>query len=234
MSKITAVLLDLDGTLVDSIPDLAAAANALRCEWGLPHLPVEQIASFVGKGMENLVRRTLAGHRDGQCDETQLPAALEIFRRHYHQLNGSCTTVYPGVREGLHALRAQGLTLAVVTNKPLEFTLPLLEQTGLRAAFDVVVGGDSTAHKKPHPAPLLHACCKLGVTPAQALVIGDSSNDAQAARAAGCRVWIVPYGYNEGEASHTIDSDGIVATLLDAAHRISVHPVSATPQRTRQ
>jgi len=219
---IKAVLIDLDGTLVDSIPDLAAAANAMRSELGLSELPVAQIATFVGKGAENLVRRTLAGNIDGKCDEAQVAPALSIFRRHYHHINGTQTVVYDGVREGLRAMREQGLLLAVVTNKPLEFTLPLLEKTGLSEYFAAVVGGECTPHKKPHPAQLLHACEQLGVTPAHTFMVGDSANDALAARAAGCcGILIVPYGYNEGEASHSIASDGIVPTLLNAANHIA-------------
>ena len=220
---IQAVLIDLDGTLVDSIPDLAAAANAMRVELGMAGLPLAHIAAFVGKGAENLVRRTLAGSLEGACDERQVAPALAIFKRHYHQLNGTQTTVYPGVYEGLQAMQQQGLRLAVVTNKPLEFTVPLLKQMGLDHYFQSVVGGDSTPHKKPHPAPLLHACAALEVAPAQSFVVGDSANDAAAARAAGCGVLIVPYGYNEGQSCQSIESDGIVATLLDAAHWIVRH-----------
>ncbi|HXA47197.1 MAG TPA: HAD-IA family hydrolase, partial [Burkholderiaceae bacterium] len=124
---------------------------------------------------------------------------------------------YPDVREGLQALKDMNLRMACVTNKQIAFAEPLLEKTGLRDFFDVVYGGDSLPKKKPDPAPLLQVCADFGLTPQQVLAIGDSANDAQAARAAGCPVLIVPYGYNHGEAVQNIDSDGIVPTLLAAA-----------------
>ncbi len=140
------------------------------------------------------------------------------YQQHYDAINGDHVSVYPGVIAGLDALRAQGLRLACVTNKPIAFAVPLLEQTGLRAYFEVVYGGDSLPTKKPDPLPLLQVCADFGLAPAQVVAIGDSSNDAQAARAAGCRVLTVPYGYNHGQAIQEVDSDGIVATLLDAAN----------------
>lgn len=221
-----AVLIDLDGTLVDSVPDLAQAANTMRMAFGLPPLCEERIATFVGKGMENLVHRALAGSLDGRIEPPRLQAGLEAFRRAYHEINGEKARVFEGVVEGLQAMKEQGLRLAVVTNKPAEFTVPLLERTGLSIYFDAVVSGDSVARKKPDPAPVLHACGLLGVAPAEAVMLGDSLNDASAARSAGCRVLLVPYGYNEGHDVHAIDSDGIVSSLFDAARWISQAKVS--------
>ncbi|RZS84020.1 phosphoglycolate phosphatase [Pigmentiphaga kullae] len=216
-----AVLIDLDGTLVDSVPDLARAANIMRVEFGLVPLREDVIATFVGKGMENLVHRALSGSLDGRAEQERFPQALDVFRDAYHEVNGETARIFDGVLEGLQAMKAQGLRIAVVTNKPAEFTGPLLERIGLRAYFDAVVSGDSVARKKPDPDPVLHACELLGVTPAEAVVVGDSMNDASAARAAGCRVLLVPYGYNEGRDVHAIESDGIVSTLVDAALWIS-------------
>ncbi|VCU72563.1 Phosphoglycolate phosphatase, chromosomal [Pigmentiphaga humi] len=225
-----AVLIDLDGTLVDSVPDLAHAANAMRVAFGLTPLREDVIATFVGKGMENLVHRTLSGSLEGEAERARFPDALQAFRDAYHVVNGEKARVFEGVVEGLQDMKAQGLRVAVVTNKPAEFTLPLLERIGLRAYFDAVVSGDSVARKKPDPMPMLHACELLGVQPAEAVVVGDSMNDASAARAAGCRVLLVPYGYNEGRDVHAIESDGIVATLLDAARWVSQSQVlSRTP-----
>lgn len=212
-----AALLDLDGTLLDTIPDLAAAANAMLIELGAVALPEADIATYVGKGTENLVRRCLSDARVAlPIDEASVARALAIFGRHYHAVNGRAARLYPGVVEGLAALREQGLKLAVVTNKPTEFTLPLLEHTGLSPWFDAVVCGDTCERKKPDPMPLLHACELLECSASEALVIGDSINDAKAARAAGMTVLAVPYGYNEGLDIHTLDIDGIVFGIDEA------------------
>lgn len=216
-----AALFDLDGTLLDTAPDLALAANAMRVEFGMPLLREDVIATFVGKGMENLVRRVLAGslHID---EEPAIPIdeALANFKRHYHAVNGDKAHVFDGVLEGLQAMRALDLHLGIVTNKPAEFTLPLLDQTGLRGFFSAVVCGDTCANKKPHPEPIEHACELLGVTPKQSVIIGDSINDTVAGRAAGASVLVVPYGYNEGRDVRTLDADGIVPTIPDAVEWI--------------
>lgn len=213
-----AVLIDLDGTLVDTIPDLSAAANGMLTELGAAPLPMADIATFVGKGTENLVLRCLTDHRvDLPADAQSLTRALEVFNVHYHRVNGRESRLYPGVLEGLNDFREQGLALAVVTNKPTEFTLPLLEHSGLSEWFSVVVCGDTCPRKKPDPMPLLHACELLSCDPSQALAIGDSINDALAARAAGITVLGVPYGYNEGADIHSLDIDGIVFGINDAA-----------------
>jgi phosphoglycolate phosphatase len=218
---IRAVLIDLDGTLVDSVPDLAHAANAMRVEFGLPPLREDVIAKFVGKGIENLVKRALSGSLNTDTEPANFDEALDAFKRAYHVVNGEKTRLFDGVLEGLQAMRSQGLRLAVVTNKSEEFTLPLLERIGLRAFFDAVVSGDSVARKKPDPMPMLHGCKLLGVEPAQAVVIGDSMNDASAGKAAGCRVLLVPYGYNEGRDVRDNEVDGIVGSLLEAAQWIA-------------
>lgn len=213
-----AALIDLDGTLLDTIPDLAHAANAMRIDLGMAPLREDVVATFVGKGVENLVRRTLAASIDaGEPDPERFARARESFYHHYHLVNGDKSTVYDGVIDGLKAMRELGMALAVVTNKPTEFTQPLLTRTGLAGFFQAVVCGDTCAAKKPDPEPMLHACALLGVTPARTLAIGDSINDAAAARAAGCRVLAVPYGYNEGRDVRSLDVDGIVATLAEAA-----------------
>jgi len=222
LTVITAALIDLDGTLLDSIPDLAHAANAMRIDLGMTPLREAVIETFVGKGVENLIRRTLAGQMDDvESDPDQFAAARESFFRNYHLVNGDKSTVYEGVIDGLKAMRALGLKLAVVTNKPTEFTLPLLQRTGLAGFFDTVVCGDTCARKKPDPLPMLYACEQLGVAPAQAVAIGDSINDVQAGQAAGARVLVVPYGYNEGHDVRTLKVDGIVGSLIDAAQWIA-------------
>lgn len=212
-----AVLLDLDGTLMDTVPDLASAANAMRIELGMSSLREDVIATFVGKGIESLVRRTLAGALDAEENPLRFDEALASFKRNYHVVNGEKSVIFDGVLDGLMALRAMGLKLAVVTNKPEEFTLPLLRNTGVAALFDAVVSGDTCARKKPDPLPMHHACALLGVDAGEAVAIGDSINDALAARAAGCAVLAVPYGYNEGRDVRTLDVDAIVSSLVDAA-----------------
>jgi phosphoglycolate phosphatase len=213
-----AALIDLDGTLLDTIPDLAAASNAMLSELAQCELPVEDIATFVGKGTEHLVRRCLQDPRVQQpTDDASVAAALAVFNRHYHAVNGRRSRLYPGVLEGLKAFRDAGVRLAVVTNKPAEFTLPLLETSGLAQWFEVVVSGDTCERKKPDPLPLLHACRLLGCAPSDALAIGDSVNDALAARAAGIDVLAVPYGYNEGHDVQTLDIDGIVFGIHEAS-----------------
>ena len=223
-----AALLDLDGTLLDTAPDLAMAANAMRIELGMTPLREDIVATFVGRGMENLVRRVLAGSLLGPDEPAQdISGPLACFRRHYHAVNGDRARIFEGTLEGLQAMRANGLELAVLTNKPTEFTVPLLEQTGLRGFFSAIVCGDTCEQKKPHPMPVLHACRLLGVQAAEAVVIGDSFNDALAARAAGCPVLVVPYGYNEGRDVTTLDVDGIVADIPAAAAWIQARNLPA-------
>ncbi len=217
-----AVLIDLDGTLLDTIDDLAAAANAMLIELGQASLPLEQLRSFVGKGAEELVRRSLTGSMHGVVEPSRLEQGVAIFRAHYDLENGRRARCYPGVREGLAAMRERGLALACVTNKPVAFTLPLLERTALMDWFDVVVGGDSLPQKKPHPAQLLHACEGLDVPASQAIMIGDSVNDTLAARAAGMPVFVVPYGYNEGIAVETLQADALVPSLEYANRLIEI------------
>ncbi len=213
-------MIDLDGTLADSVPDLAVAANRMLREMGRPDLPESAVRTFVGKGIPRLVERALAGAVDGKVDKETLDAALPVFERHYQAVNGKHTTLFPGVMDGLDALRAARLPLACVTNKAGRFTLPLLEQLGIAGYFAQVIAGDTLPQKKPDPAPLLHACRHFKISPREMLMIGDSMNDAEAARAAGCPVFCVTYGYNEGQDVRGLDVDAIVASLIDATRLI--------------
>jgi phosphoglycolate phosphatase len=214
---VKAVTIDLDGTLLDTIPDLAAAANMMLAELGRPPLAIELIRTFVGKGIVRLVERTLAGDVDGVPDAALMARALPIFECHYVEVNGRHTTVYPGVQEGLERMREAGFPLACVTNKSARYTLPLLDKIGLARYFRTVVSGDTLARKKPDPDPLLHAATVLEIAPREMLMIGDSLNDTQAARAAGCPVFCVTYGYNEGHDVRDLDTDAVVDSLVDAA-----------------
>ena len=197
-TPVVAVLLDLDGTLVDSIPDLAAAANAMRVELDMPPLGLEVLATFVGKGMDYLVRRTLAGslHVDalpGDDPGRDLFArGRASFRRHYALVNGDMATVYDGVIEGLRAMQDQGLKLAVVTNKPTEFTGPLLSRVGLAGFFPVVVCGDTCARRKPDPELFLRIARQLGVPPRSCVYVGDGGgNELTGASGCGMRAYML-------------------------------------------
>ncbi len=215
---VRAVLFDLDGTLLDTVPDLHAAVCAMLADLGRPALPEEAVRSYVGRGIANLVKRALAGSLDVAEDDAPAPPdALASFRRHYARENGRRTQFFPGVREGLEAIRAAGLPMAVITNKAEAFTRPLLEMTRLAEFFSVVVSGDNLPRHKPDPMSLVWACGRLGVSPADALFIGDSVNDFLAARAACCRVFLLPYGYNEGRDVRELDCDAIVPSIVSAA-----------------
>ncbi len=215
---IRAVLIDLDGTLLDTVPDLADAANAMLAELGRLTLPTDTIRDFVGKGIPNLVGRCLG--YPGESAAPDAVAALAVFKRHYAAVNGRKTRIYPGVLEGLRAMRAAGLKTACVTNKAAAFTEQLLAASGLAALLDMTVSGDTLPEKKPHPLPFLHICERFGIAPAEALVVGDSRNDVAGARAAGCPVFCVPYGYSEGEDVRDLGADAIVGTLEEAARRL--------------
>jgi len=218
--RVQAVTIDLDGTLADTIPDLAVAVNMMLGELRRPALDVELVRTFVGKGIPKLVERALAGSIDGGASAGQMARALPVFERCYAEVNGRHSVMYPGVGEGLEALRAMCLPLACVTNKSGRFTIPLLEHLGIAHHFEQVIAGDTLPQKKPDPAPLLHACRVFGIAPREMLMIGDSGNDAQAARAAGCPVFCVPYGYNEGQDVRELDVDAIVPSLIAAARLI--------------
>ncbi len=196
-----AILFDLDGTLLHTAPDLTVAVNHLRIEYGLPALPADEAIAMVGRGAINLVRRALReviDERSEHGESFDVDAAYARFAEHYHAVNGRNTIEYAGVSDTLHRLHAQGIKLAIVTNKPSEFSVPLVRQFGWDSLFDAVVCGDTTPHKKPHPAPLAFALDTLGVVANEALMVGDSMNDALAAQAAGCACTILSYGYNEG------------------------------------
>ena len=210
-----AVLLDLDGTLLDTVGDIATAANMMRASLGFASLDPAVIKSFVGKGIANLVARTLKD-TVGEVGPTALKVAVANFERQYDKCFGDTSIAFPGVVDGLNALREKGFRLGCVTNKAEKFTLPLLEKSGLGSYFEITLSGDSLPEKKPHPLPLQHAAMFFECNPAELLMIGDSVNDAQAARAAGCPVFIVPYGYNEGMELRGLDCDVFIDDIPSA------------------
>ncbi len=216
-----AVLVDLDGTLLDTAPDLAYAANRVRAEFGHADLPVRRIAQFVGKGTDMLVHRSLTDDLNGRAAEGDFQRAKASFEEHYRYINGTHSQVFDQVTDGLVLLRAAGIGLACVTNKPRQFTIPLLERAGLLSLLDVVVAGDEVARRKPHPDLVLAACERLRVGPDATILIGDSANDAQAAHAAGSSSVLVETGYNEGESVHDLAGaagvGGIFPSLFQAA-----------------
>ena len=214
---IRAALVDLDGTLLDTAPDIAAAANATLAELGMRQLEAGQVRDFIGQGISALVRRCLESAGGGKPEEPLYESALACFARHYERLNGSASLPYPGAAEGLAAMKARGLRLACVTNKASRYT-----SSGFAGYFDQVVTSDRAGRRKPDPEPFLFACRALGVSPQEAAVIGDSANDAEGGRRAGCRVLLVPYGYREGQDVRSIECDGIVVSLLDAANLLSL------------
>lgn len=211
-----AAIIDLDGTLIDTVGDFEAALGAMLQDLHLPAITRDFIRHTVGKGTEHLIRSTLAQVGAGAA---QLEPALTRYMHHYDRINGQYANVYPGVHEGLEKMKSRGLRLACVTNKPTALAGPLLETKGLRDYFDAVFGGDAFPHKKPHPEPLLQTCAALGCLPQHTLMVGDSSNDAQAARAAGCPVVLMTYGYNHGEPVSGLDVDGV----LDRLDAIDLH-----------
>ncbi|KFC76592.1 phosphoglycolate phosphatase [Massilia varians] len=222
-AAIKAAIIDLDGTMLDTVPDFEAALNGMRADLGLAPITQATIKPLVGKGSEKLVRDALLLDWDAARVDAVFDEALAGYQRHYLAINGDHSTLFEGVIEGLQAMRAQGLRLVCVTNKPIAFTLPLLDQKGLAPYFERVFGGDSFEKKKPDPMPMLGACAALDLPPSTVVAIGDSSNDAESARAAGCFVLTVPYGYNHGRPIQEINSDGIVSSLLEAAEQISAH-----------
>lgn len=222
-AAIRAAIIDLDGTMLHTVPDFELALNGMRADFGLAPITQAIIEPMVGKGSEKLIRDVLALDVDGARIDAMFEQAMAAYQRHYLAINGERATLYPDVIEGLRALKDLGLRLACVTNKPIAFTLPLLDRKGLAPWFELVYGGDSLPKKKPDPLPLQQVCRDFGLLPSAVVAIGDSSNDAEAARAAGCFVLTVPYGYNHGMPVQTINSDGIVDSLLDAAKLISAH-----------
>lgn len=215
LSKPRMVLIDVDGTLVDSVPDLAYCVDEMMVRLDLPRRGEAAVRNWVGNGVERLVERALANDLDGQPDEALKARALPIFLELYAENTSRRSCLYPGVEEGLAYLRDAGFRLGCVTNKAEQFTLPLLQDLGIRDYFEIVVSGDTLPKKKPDPLPLLHAAEQLGVTPAESLMIGDSISDVKAARAAGFRIICMSYGYNHGEDIRDYDPDAVIDSMAE-------------------
>ena len=205
-----AAIVDLDGTLVDTLDDFVAALAATLADVGLPTVDRAFVERTVGKGSEHLLRATLA---EVGGDSRLYDAAMARYQQAYHAINGRHSRVYAGAVEGLALLAARGLALACLTNKPTAFARDLLRAKGLAARLSHVFGGDAFERRKPDPLPLIETCRALGSEPARTLMVGDSRNDAKAARAAGCPVVLVTYGYNHGEPVREVDADAFVDRL---------------------
>ncbi|WP_093110810.1 phosphoglycolate phosphatase [Variovorax sp. CF079] len=216
LSNFDAAIIDLDGTMVDTLGDFVVALNCMLDGLELRQVAAEAVATMVGKGSEHLIHSVLRHVRDGRAaDNALFDEAWRRYQHHYLAINGRHSDVYPGVVEGLAVLRAHGLRLACLTNKPTAFARPLLAAKGLDGYFDVMFGGDAFERKKPDPLPLVKTCEALASAPERTLMVGDSSNDARAARAAGCTVVLVSYGYNHGEPVRGVDADGFVDSLAE-------------------
>jgi phosphoglycolate phosphatase len=223
--ELEAAIVDLDGTMVDTLGDFELALNLMLADFGYPPVQRSFIERTVGKGSEHLVRNTLdyvqnrslaqGNNAQAAIKNVVFDRAMHSYQRHYLAVNGQASQVYAGVIDGLESLRAAGLQLACLTNKPGAFAAPLLKAKGLDGYFSHVFGGDAFARKKPDPLPLLKTCEALGTSPEHTLMIGDSSNDALAARAAGCPVALVTYGYNHGESVSSVDCDVRIDALSE-------------------
>ena len=219
--RIKAIAFDLDGTLVDTLPDLHEAGSRMLAAMGFEPVPAEQVRTFIGDGVDRLIKRLLTGQLEGEPEVALFGRARESFGSHYAQVLTRQSRPYPGVKEALDEMRRRGFRLACVTNKPGAFTQPLLRELGLAARLDLILGGDSLPRKKPDPLPLVHCAAALGVSAARLLMIGDSANDCLAARAAGCPVFCVPYGYRGSLGVQELDCDAIVQSLSEALELIT-------------
>jgi phosphoglycolate phosphatase len=215
MRKPEMILIDVDGTLVDSVPDLAYCVDEMMTVLGRePHGEV-RVRDWVGNGVERLVRRALVGALRGEPDEADFERAYPIFLELYAENTSRRSCLYPGVREGLDRLKAANYRLGCVTNKAARFTEPLLKDLGIYDDFSIVISGDTLTKKKPDPAPLLHAAKLLGCQPADAMMIGDSVSDVAAARAAGFQIVCMSYGYNHGVDIREAAPDAVIETLTE-------------------
>lgn len=208
------ILIDVDGTLVDSVPDLAYCVDEMMKQLDMPVRGEDMVRQWVGNGVERLVRRALIGQLEGEPDEALYERAYPIFIDLYSDNTSKRSHLYPGVRDGIDYLRASGYRLGCVTNKAARFTEPLLQTLGIYDDFAVVVSGDTLPKKKPDPMPLLHAAEFFGVAPDHAMMIGDSVSDVKAARAAGFQIVCMSYGYNHGVDIRDADPDAVIDSMV--------------------
>ena len=215
MKRPELILIDLDGTLVDSVPDLARCVDEMMERLGRPPHGEAKVRDWVGNGVERLVRRALIGQLDGEPDEADFERAYPIFLELYDRYNGERSRPYPGVEQGLAMFAEAGYKLGCITNKAARFTEPLLDALGLSGRFSLCISGDTLPKKKPDPMPLLHAAERFEVDPGDALMLGDSVSDVKAARAAGFQVVCVSYGYNHGRDIREAHPDAVIDSFTE-------------------
>ena len=215
MDKPAMILIDVDGTMVDSVPDLAYCVDEMMKQLDMPTHGDAKVRNWVGNGVERLVRRALIGKLEGEPDEALYAKAYPIFLKLYTDNTSKRSCLYPGVKEGLEYLKGEGYQMGCVTNKAARFTEPLLKDLGVYDYFSVVFSGDTLPEKKPDPMPLLHAAKFFNVAPEQALMIGDSISDVKAARAAGFRIVCMTYGYNYGVDIRDANPDAIMDSMAE-------------------
>jgi phosphoglycolate phosphatase len=209
------ILIDVDGTLVDSVPDLAYCVDEMMKQIDMPIHGEDKVREWVGNGVERLTRRALIGQLDGEPDDALFEKAYPIFLELYAENTSKRSCLYPGVEEGLDYLQAQGYKLGCVTNKAAEFTHPLLKDLGIFDRFEIVISGDTLAKKKPDPLPLLHGAEHFGVKAENAMMLGDSMSDVKAARAAGFQIICMSYGYNHGEDIRDYNPDAVIDSMAE-------------------
>ncbi|MBR9926361.1 MAG: phosphoglycolate phosphatase [Gammaproteobacteria bacterium] len=208
------IAFDLDGTLVDSVPDLAIAVQRSLSDVGLPAPSEEHVRDWVGNGAQVLIERALTWALADAPGQVLLTTAYEAFMRHYGAAPNALTRLYPGVRTALHDLHKAGYLLVLITNKPERFIAPILSHFDLLSIFTLCIGGDTLAEKKPSPLPLLHATQQLDISPSASVMVGDSRHDIAAGKAAGFTTVALPYGYNHGEPIEHSQPDVIISSLL--------------------
>jgi len=209
------ILIDVDGTLVDSVPDLAYCVDEMMKALGMPTHGEAKVREWVGNGVERLTRRALIGQLDGEPDDALFEKAYPIFLELYAENTSKRSKLYPGVAEGVAYLKEAGYKLGCVTNKAAQFTLPLLKDLGVSDYFEIIISGDTLPKKKPDPLPLLHAAEFFGVEPANALMLGDSVSDVKAARAAGFQIICMSYGYNHGVDIREANPDVVIDSMIE-------------------
>ena len=207
------VLIDVDGTLVDSVPDLAYCVDQMMIELGLPERGDQRVRQWVGNGVERLVKRSLINRLDGEPDEALYNKALPVFEALYRENTSKRSRLYRGVNEALDFLKSTGVRMGCVTNKASQFTLPLLQDLGVHDYFEVVICGDMVERKKPDPMPLLQAAIQLETEARASMMLGDSMSDVKAARAAGFQIVCMSYGYNHGEDIRDYSPDAVIDSM---------------------